>query len=80
MMGMGSQGMMGHSGMGPFGMRIPLLVAITDTNSDGALSLEEVQALHSRIFSYIDADKDGKLVPGEVENALRGGFLSRTNQ
>jgi hypothetical protein len=58
---------------------VPFL-AVQLPGSSGALSLEEVQALQSRIFNYIDADKDGKLVPGEVENALRGGFLSRSNQ
>jgi EF hand len=53
------------------GMR--LVMILMDTDGDGALSLEEVQAAHARIFKVIDADKDGKVTPSEAEIFFRGG-------
>jgi hypothetical protein len=35
-------------------------------DSDGALSFEEVTAIHKRIFDAVDADKDSKVRPEEV--------------
>src|SRR5262245_12353857 len=61
MMGRGMGGMMGYGmGMrGPGMMR--LMMVMTDTDGDGALSLDEVQSVHARIFKAIDADKNGKV-------------------
>jgi hypothetical protein len=80
MMGMGQPGMMGmsHPGMmgmggGHFRMMLPMMMAMMDANNDGALSLEEVQAVHSRMFTYIDTNKDGKVTPDEVQAAFGGG-------
>jgi hypothetical protein len=71
------QGMMGRGGgrtgrMGP-DMTVMMMIMV-DTNSDGTLSLEEVQAVHARMFNYADADDDGKLTLEEVRGFLRGGF------
>lgn len=71
--GMMHPGMMGGpmSGMMPMmGMHGPMLkiiFAIADTNGDGALSFEEVTALHKRIFDAMDTNKDGKVTLEEIE-------------
>ena len=54
-------------------MMMPMMMAMMDTNNDGALSLEEVQAVHSRMFAFIDKNKDGKVTPAEVQAAFSGG-------
>jgi hypothetical protein len=76
MMGMGMErpGMMGMGGGGGhFRMMMPMMMAMMDTNNDGALSLEEVQAVHARMFTFIDKNKDGKVTPDEVQAAFSGG-------
>jgi hypothetical protein len=52
---------------------MPIMMAMADTNGDGALSLEEHQAVHSRMFHYFDVNKDGNLTPEEMQSAFRGG-------
>jgi hypothetical protein len=37
------------------------MIILMDTYGDGALSLEEFQAAHAKIFKGIDADKDGRI-------------------
>jgi hypothetical protein len=79
--GMMGPGMMEHGMMDPgmgretmghaMGMRVMMI--LMDTDGDGALSLEEVQAAHARIFKVIDADKDGKVTLAEIEMFFRGG-------
>ena len=55
-----------------------MMMIMMDTNGDGALSLEEVQAVHTRMFNYVDADKDGKVTPEEMQSFFHGGsFGSR---
>lgn len=70
--GMG-HGMMG-GGRGP-GM-MTMMMVMMDTDGDGTLSLEEVQAVHARMFKYADSDKDGKLTREELQGFLRGGTNS----
>lgn len=71
MMGQGmtmQPGMMG--GMPMMGMRGPMMkimFAIADTDGDGALSFEEVTAIHKRIFGSVDANKDGKVTTEEMQ-------------
>ena len=71
---MGS-GMMGQGPMRPrTGMSRPMLkimFAIADTNGDGALSFDEIMAVHRRIFNVIDANNDGRITPDELEAFLR---------
>ena len=77
MMGHMGQSMMGHGMMRPGMMRhdmhMRVVMILMDADGDGALSLEEVQAAHAKIFKVIDADKDGKVTPTEVEMFFRGG-------
>ena len=66
--GMMQPGMMG--GMPPMGMRgqmMKIMFAVADTDGDGALSFEEVTAIHKRIFDSVDANKDGKVTPEEMQ-------------
>src|SRR5215212_2356151 len=79
-------GMMGHGGsMGGMsqmgGMRggmmgggyiMKVMFAIADTNGDGALSFDEVTAVHKRIFDAIDANKDSKVTPEELQRFMQG--------
>ena len=70
--GMMQPGMMGGTpmmGMHEHSMRI--MFAIADADGDGALSFEEVTAIHKRIFDGVDTDKDGKVTPEEVQAFLR---------
>ncbi|MFF0950851.1 EF-hand domain-containing protein [Rhizobium leguminosarum] len=63
-------GMPMQPGMPTMGMRgsmMKIMFAIADTDGDGALSFEEVTAIHNRIFSSVDANKDGKVTPEEMQ-------------
>ncbi|HXI86490.1 MAG TPA: EF-hand domain-containing protein [Parvularculaceae bacterium] len=66
--GMMGGGMLGH-GMMEMG---PMMMAVADTNNDGAVSFDEMKAVHKRIFNVIDANKDGKITLQEAE-AFFGG-------
>jgi hypothetical protein len=75
----GQQGMMGGmpmgrmrgqmAGMHGHGMRI--MFAIVDANGDGALSFDEVMIIHKRIFDQVDANKDSKVTPEEMQAFMR---------
>ncbi|MBY3184240.1 EF-hand domain-containing protein [Rhizobium sp. 25PS6] len=65
-------GMMGSMPtMGMRGHMMKIMVAIADTDGDGALSFEEVTAIHKRIFDAVDANKDGKVTPDEMQAFMR---------
>ncbi|MFD1328842.1 EF-hand domain-containing protein [Mycoplana ramosa] len=74
-MGMGGrmQGMRGGMPMGPMrGQMMKIMFAVADTNGDGALSFEEVTAVHKRIFDSVDANKDGKVTLEEMQTFMQG--------
>ncbi|MDF2809969.1 MAG: EF-hand protein [Microvirga sp.] len=60
-------GMMGMPGPAP----MKIFFAIADANADGGLSFEEVTAIHKRIFDRIDANKDGRAMPEEIQAFMR---------
>ncbi len=71
--GMMGRGMMGRAGGGMgHGAMMPILFAIADADGDGALTLQEVQEIHARIFAHMDADDDGKLTPDETGDFFHG--------
>src|SRR5215213_7785673 len=82
MMGHGGSMMGGGGGMSQMGgMRggmmggghmMKVMFAIADTNGDGALSFDEVTVVHKRIFDVIDANKDGKVTPEELQRFMQG--------
>ncbi len=45
-----------------------LMFAIVDANGDGALSFEEVTAVHKRVFDIVDADRDNKVTLTEIQS------------
>ena len=50
-----------------------MMIAMVDGDGSGALSLEEVQAVHARMFKYADADADGELTLDEMRAFMHGG-------
>jgi hypothetical protein len=57
------------SGMGPGMMgpgMAPMMFVLMDTDGDGAVSWEEIQAVHKRMFDLVDKDKDGKITVEEM--------------
>jgi Ca2+-binding EF-hand superfamily protein len=64
-MGPGMMGMMGPGMM-------PMMFVMMDTDGDGAVSFEEMQAVHKRMFDLVDGDKDGKVTAEEMRSFMRG--------
>jgi hypothetical protein len=60
--------MMGPGMMGPAMM--PMMFVMMDTDGDGAVSFEEMQAVHKRMFDLVDADKDGKMTIDEMQEFM----------
>ncbi|MEW5424886.1 hypothetical protein [Amorphus sp. 3PC139-8] len=59
--------MMGPGMMMGGGMTRPtMMIIMLDTNGDGKLSLEEFQAVHTRMFNYLDKNGDGQLEMDEI--------------
>ncbi len=59
-----------QSGMPMMGMRghmMKVMFAVADVDGDGALSFEEVTTIQKQIFNKVDANKDGKVTPEEVQ-------------
>jgi EF hand len=76
MMGDMGGGMMEARGMGPgmmggSGHMMKVMFAIADANGDGALSFEEVTAIHKRVFDRVDGNKDAKVSLDEIQTFLR---------
>ncbi|MDI5928063.1 EF-hand domain-containing protein [Rhizobium leguminosarum] len=81
--GMMPDGMIGRSMMMPSGMMdgmpmmamrghmMKIMFAVADADGDGALSFEEVTAIHKRIFDSVDANKDGKVTTDELQAFIR---------
>ena len=65
--------MMGQNMMGPNMM--VMMMAMMDTNGDSALSLDEIQAVHARMFKYADTNGDGKLTLDEMKAFMHGGMM-----
>ena len=57
--------------MGMCGHMMKIVFAIADVDGDGALSFEEVTTIHKRIFDKVDANKDGKVTPDEIQAFMR---------
>ncbi|MEC5290060.1 EF-hand domain-containing protein [Aurantimonas sp. C2-6-R+9] len=58
-------GMMGSRMGGAHMMR--MMMILLDIDGDGALSLDEVQAVHARFFKAVDADANGKVTIEEMQ-------------
>ena len=63
-------GASGRGGMGPHMML--MMMALIDTDGSETLSLEEVQAVHARMFQYADTDDDGELSLQELRGFMHG--------
>jgi hypothetical protein len=54
------------------GAGMQMMFAIVDADSDGALSLNEVQDFHGRIFHAVDGNDDGSVEMEEIEAFFHG--------
>jgi Ca2+-binding EF-hand superfamily protein len=69
--GMMRGGMMGRGAMGPPVM-MRMIFSLMDADGDGAISLQEFQAAHERIFRGMDSNKDGRLTQEEMQAFMHG--------
>ena len=53
------------------GHMMKIMFAIADADGDRALSFEEVSTIHKRIFDRVDADKNAKVTPEEMQTFMR---------
>ncbi|MBY5362710.1 hypothetical protein HFO97_22745 [Rhizobium leguminosarum] len=54
--------------MGPMrGHLMKIMFVIADSDEDGAISFEELTAIHKRVFDAVDANNDGKVTPEEMQ-------------
>jgi hypothetical protein len=54
-----------HSGMMPM-----MMMAMMDTDGNGSISYEEVEAVHRRMFDLVDQDSNGELSPEEIRDVM----------
>ena len=75
-------GMMGRGGPGSMGrgMMMRMMFSLMDADGDGAVSLQEFQAAHERIFKGMDANKDGHLTQEEIQGFIQGARRSVPRQ
>ncbi len=52
------------------GHMMRIMIAITDADGDGAISLEESTEIHRRMFQAMDADDDGKVTAEEISGFM----------
>ena len=82
MMGRGMMGgkMMGCSMAGARAMEHPIMFrmvfALMDGDGDGALTSQEFQAAHDRLFKAMDSSKDGRLTREEMQAFMHGSGKS----
>jgi len=64
-----------RGGMGPafHAARMKVLFAIVDADGDGALTLDEINDFHSRIFNAVDQNGDGAVTMEEIEDFFHSG-------
>jgi len=48
-----------------------MIFAVVDANGDGALSFDEIMAVHKRVFDAMDAKKDEKVTPEEMQSFMQ---------
>jgi hypothetical protein len=54
--------------MGPMrGHMMKIMFVIADSDGNGAISFEELTAIHKRVFDAVDANNDGKVTPEEMQ-------------
>ena len=63
--------MAGMPMMTAHGHMLKVMFAIADADGDGALSFEEVAAIHKRLFDRIDTSKVGKVTVDEFQAFMR---------
>jgi hypothetical protein len=69
--GMTSPDIRRHGRMRGRAVHMKVVFALVDTDGDGALSFEEITAVHRRIFNTVDASKDGKVSPEELQTFMQ---------
>lgn len=72
-----AKGFYGHGMGGPLsGAPMNAIIDQIDSNADGALSAEEIQAFRSARFAAMDADGDGELTPKEMSDGMQAMVFS----
>lgn len=76
--GQGGPGMMWGGGMPMHSAMMPMMMmAMMDTDGNGSISFEEVEAVHRRVFNLIDTDKNGQLSQEEIQTVIGAPFRAR---
>ncbi|WP_274629164.1 EF-hand domain-containing protein [Arvimicrobium flavum] len=57
---------------GMHGPAMKILFAVADADGDGALSLQEIQDFHARIFKGVDGNADGRVDMEEIQIFFHG--------